>query len=170
MDRVPPQRRSVRVRPPLRPAVRRPRPTTATAAPTAALAAALLLTGCGGDGAEPGAPTGSAGMEASPGPAGTPQPSAPTSRAPDPTPSDPTPSVPGQRGYFVNSTGVVDEVVDGCVYVLVDDTGDRWSLRGEVPELSVGDRVEVSGATDDTPYDACPDGLPFLVDEVSPTP
>ena len=121
---------------------------------------ALLLAGCGGGGAAD--DPASRAVPPTPSETATPE----ISRVPPNSPS-PTGSDPGQRGMFTTATGVVDAIGDGCVYVLVDGTAERWALRGQVPAVSEGDRVEVSGAPDDTSYEECPDGLPFLVDEVS---
>ena len=58
-------------------------------------------------------------------------------------------------------------MTDGCVYAAVGDS-ERWALRGDLPDVSVGDRLTLSGAPDDTPYAECPDGSPFLVSTAEP--
>ncbi|QKE82973.1 hypothetical protein [Arthrobacter sp. NEB 688] len=128
---------------------------TSAARPLAVLVTGtvLALTGCG----------------SSDGPGGAAPPaSAPLTEAPaDPgATSTPDPSQ-GARGRFTEATVEVASTGGGCTYVTTD-AGERWALRGTVPEVSAGQRLAVTGAPDDTAYDACPDGRPFLVTAVTP--
>ena len=117
----------------------------------AACAALLLVSACGGSDSIDGSATAS----------GSPTP-APT------TPSTaPTGTAGAARGIPQQAEVQVVEVTAGCVYAAVGDS-ERWALRGDVPSVSVGDRLTLSGAPDDTPYAECPDGSPFLVSTAEP--
>ncbi len=119
-----------------------------------AVLAALVAAGCSGGGSEatPGATTSSA---------------TPTSSAPTPSGGDPTDPPGSARGIPTKAEVQVVGLEGGCVYVAVGDA-ERWALRGEVPDVAVGDRLTVSGAPDDTDYPDCPEGRPFLVSSVAP--
>lgn len=116
--------------------------------------ALLLLSACsGGD-----PPTGASAASTPPAPS-TPSGSPGT---PSPPPGDLT------RGLPRPALVVVTAVEGGCVYAVDEARKEVLALRGQVPEVAVGDRLEVLGAPDDTAYEECPDGAPFLVSEIVP--
>lgn len=120
---------------------------TRPAKATALLALALLAAGCSSGGGStparsPSAPTASASASAS------------------------APS--GARGIPTTGEVEVTRVEGDCVYVGAEGSPAPLSLRGEVPEVAVGDRLRLTGAPDDTADPACPDGRPFLVTTVTP--
>ena len=121
----------------------------------ATCAALLLASACGGPDSADGAAT----PTASPTESATPAPTTPSTA--------PTGTAGASRGIPQQAEVQVVEVTTRCVYAAVGDS-ERWALRGDVPDVSVGDRLTLSGAPDDTPYAECPDGAPFLVSTAAP--
>ncbi|MBM6403361.1 hypothetical protein JQN72_03780 [Phycicoccus sp. CSK15P-2] len=123
-------------------------PRALLAPTTAALLAAAMLVACSDGGS-----------------------SAPSTSSSAPPTADagttPSPSDKAGRGRPTTLGAEVTRVADDCVYVEMEGRPGWIALRGEVPDVATGDRVEILGAFDDTEWPDCPDGAPFLVTELT---
>ncbi len=157
----------------------KPRRTAAAAA----LTTALVLTGCAGQGAGPGAapsasaPSAPGAASAAPSASGAPptsQPAAPPSggvldpAVPTLLPKDPVPRKPA-NGPRTISGDVIAGVEPNCL-ILRDATGDYLLLTGPTAATPprAGDRITATGTVDTSRVTTCQQGTPFVVSEVRP--